>query len=92
MKDGGQKKLTPQLPSASFHLLFRCGPALFHQRQQMLQGLLVAPAFFRGELAGALVELRGHPGGFLRRTAEGGEHLSQLRNLHGLILAALKHG
>ena len=50
----------------------------------MLQGFLVAAVFLGGELAGALVELRGHVGGFLRRTAEGDEDLGELVNFHGL--------
>ena len=48
----------------------------------MFQRLLVRPVRFGGELAGALVELRGHLGGFLRRTAERNEDLGKLGNFH----------
>ena len=50
----------------------------------MFQCFLVAAVFFGGELAGALVELRGHLGGFFRRTAEHDEDLGELGNFHGL--------
>jgi len=51
----------------------------------MLQGFLIAAAFFSGELAGAFVELRGHLGGFFRRTTERDEDLGKLGNFHGNI-------
>ncbi len=71
-----RKKLTkPQLPASIFHLLFGCRPALFHQGEQMLQGVLIAAALFSGELAGTFVELRGHLSGFFGRTTEGDENL-----------------
>ena len=92
MEDGDQKKLTPQLPTAGSQLLFRRGPALFHQRQQMFQRRLVAAAFFGGELAGAFVELRGHGGGLLRRAAERDEDLGKFGNFHAGILAAPGRG
>ena len=57
-------------------------PALLHQRQQMLQRFFVGAALLFGELAGALVQLRGHVGGFFRRTAERDEDLGQFRNFH----------
>jgi hypothetical protein len=60
-------------------------PALLHQREQMLECLIVTTAFFSGELARAFVELRGHPGGFFRRAAEGGEDLGELRYFHDKI-------
>src|ERR1035437_2693799 len=60
------------------------GPTLFHQGQQMLERFLVTAVFFGGELAGAFVELRGHLGGFFRRTAEGDEDLGKLENFHRL--------
>ena len=43
-----------------------------HEGNQVLQGFLVAAAFFGGKLAGALVKLRGHVGGFFRRAAQRG--------------------
>ena len=49
----------------------------------MFQRFLVTAAFFGGELAGALIELRGHLGGFFRRTAEHDEDLGELGNFHG---------
>ena len=77
-------KLNSQLEirDSSFAL---CRPALFHEREQMLQGFLIAAAFFSGELAGAFVELRGHLGGFFRRTTERDEDLGKLGNFHGNI-------
>ena len=63
--------------------LFWRGPALFHQREQMFHSFLITTAFFGGELFGALVELRGHVGGFFRRTTEGDEDLGKLGNFHG---------
>ena len=50
----------------------------------MLQRFLVSAALFGGELAGAFVELRGHPGGFFGGTAEGDEDLGELGDFHGL--------
>jgi hypothetical protein len=49
----------------------------------MLHGFLVSAAGINGELAGALVELRGHGGGFFRRTTEGDEDLGEFGNFHG---------
>ncbi len=49
----------------------------------MLQRFLIAVAFFGGELAGALVELCGHVGGFFRRAAERGEDFGEFGNFHG---------
>jgi len=49
----------------------------------MFQRFLITAVFFGGELAGAFVELRGHLGGFFRRTAEGDEDLGKLGNFHG---------
>ena len=48
----------------------------------MLQGFLVTAAFFGGQLPGALVELRGHCGGFFRRTTERDEDLGELCYFH----------
>jgi len=76
MAEGCQKN--PQLPSSNSQLLFFCRPALAHQANQMLQGFLVSTAFFSGKLAGALVELRGHFGGFFRRTAKRDENPGKL--------------
>ena len=50
----------------------------------MLQGFLVATAFFGGELAGALVELCGHLRGFPGGTAKGDEDLGELGDFHGI--------
>ena len=52
----------------------------------MFQRLLVRPVFFSGELAGALVELRGHLGGFFRRTTERDENLGKLGSFHEMDL------
>jgi len=49
----------------------------------MPHGFLVAAAFFGGKLAGALVKLRGHVGGFFRRAAERDEDLGEFGNFHG---------
>ena len=49
----------------------------------MLQCFFVRTSFFGGELAGAFVELRGHLGGFFRRTTERDEDFGQFRNFHG---------
>ena len=48
----------------------------------MFQCCFVRLAFFGGKLFGALVELRGHVGGFFRWTTEGDEDLGQLGNFH----------
>ena len=53
----------------------------------MLQGFIVASALLGGELAGTLVELRGHGGGFFRRATESDEDLGEFGNFHGRILA-----
>ena len=50
-------------------LLLR-GPALFHQTEQMLQGVLVAAIFHGGKLPGTFVELRGHFRRFFGRTSQ----------------------
>jgi hypothetical protein len=65
---------------------------LAHQVQQMLQGFLVAASLLGGELAGALVELRGHFGGFFGGTAEGNQNLGQFGDFHSLnnYVAALE--
>ncbi len=65
--------------SKSFSL---CRPALFHEREQMLQRVLVAAALFGGKLAGAFVQLRGHIQGFFSGTAEGDKDLGELGNFH----------
>ena len=58
-------------------------PALFHQREQVPQRLLIITTFRGGQLAGAFVQLRGHLRGFFRRTAEGDQSLGELGNFHG---------
>jgi hypothetical protein len=63
--------------------LFLGRPTLPHERNQVFQCLFVRTIFFRGQLAGALVELRGHFGGFFRRTTERDENLGELGNVHG---------
>jgi hypothetical protein len=61
-----------------------CWPTtLAHERKQMLQRFLVAAVLFGGKLAGALVKLRGHVGGFFRRAAERDEDLREFGNFHG---------
>lgn len=57
-------------------------PALFHQIQQMLQGVFVSPAFLFGQLLRTLVQLRGHFRGFFRRTAECNQNFCEFGNLH----------
>ena len=52
----------------------------------MLQGFLVRPVLLGGKLAGALIELRGHVGGFFRRTTERNEDLGELGIFHAAIL------
>lgn len=49
----------------------------------MFQRVLIAAIFLRRQLAGALVELGGHLGGFFRRTTERDENLGELGNVHG---------
>src|ERR1017187_9338470 len=48
-------------------------PALFHQIQQVPERVVVAASLLFSKLAGALVELRGHFGGFFGRTPERGQ-------------------
>jgi len=50
----------------------------------MFQRFLVTAALFGGELAGALVELCGHLGGFPGGTAKGDEDLGELGDFHGI--------
>jgi len=50
----------------------------------MLQGFLVTASLLGGELAGALVELRGHLRGFFSGTAEGDQNLGQFGDFHSL--------
>ena len=57
----------------------------------MFQRFLIGPVLFGGELAGALVELRCHVGGFIRRTAEGDENLGKLSDFHNGILVTDFH-
>ena len=61
------------------------GPALFHEGEQMVERLVVGLVPFGGELMGALVELRSHFRGLLRRTAEGDQDLCQLGDFHAVI-------
>ena len=75
-RGGRQTQFTIRNSEQSFALR---RPALFHQREQVLERFLVTAIFFGGELAGALVQLRGHFGGFFRRTTKRDENLSQLR-------------
>ena len=49
----------------------------------MFQGIFITATLFGGKLAGALVQLRGHVGGFFRRAAEGDEDLGELGDFHG---------
>ena len=51
----------------------------------MFQRFFVRPVLLGGKLAGTLVELRGHVGGFLRRAAERDEDLGKLGKFHGLF-------
>ncbi len=61
------------------------GPTLTHESQQMLQCFFVSAALLSGKLAGALVQLRGHFGGFFGWTAQRGQNLCELKNLHRKI-------
>ena len=49
----------------------------------MLEGFLVRTAFFGRELAGALVQLRGHLDGFSGGTTEGDQQLGELGKFGG---------
>jgi hypothetical protein len=49
----------------------------------MFQRVVVAAIFFSGQLFGALVQLRGHVGGFFGGTAKRDEDLGELGNFHG---------
>ena len=51
----------------------------------MFQCVLVGPVFLGGELAGALVELRGHRAGFFGGTAKRNQNLCELGNFHAKI-------
>lgn len=51
----------------------------------MGDGFLVTAAFFRRELARALVQLHGHLIGLGRGAAEGDEYLGQLGDFHDRI-------
>jgi len=57
------------------------GPALAHEGEEVSQCFLVGTALFDGELAGALVELRGHPGGLCRGTTQRDERGGELLEL-----------
>ena len=48
----------------------------------MFHGLFVGAAFLSGKLPGAFVELRGHLGGFFRRTTKGPERGGELFDFH----------
>lgn len=52
----------------------------------MRHGLFVGLLFFGGELAGALIELRGHIRRFVGRTAEHDEDLGEFGNFHTAVL------
>ena len=69
-----------------------CRPALAHQREQVLHGVLVAAAFLGGKLAGAFVQLRRQRRGLFSRTAKRHENLSEFGNFHGRILTRDDHG
>jgi len=75
--------MLPQRREDAEKNLFGSRPALFHQREQMFQRILVAAVLFGGQLFRALVKLRGHVGGFFRRAAEGNEDLGEFGNFHG---------
>ena len=75
--------MLPQRREDAEKNLFRRGPALFHQGQQMRERFFVSAVFFGGKLAGAFIKLRGHVGGFFRRAAEGDEDFGKLGNFHG---------
>jgi hypothetical protein len=48
----------------------------------MLQRFIITAIFFRSELLGALIKLRGHPGRLFRRAVERDKDLGKLRNFH----------
>jgi hypothetical protein len=59
------------------------GPALFHELEQVHERLIIGVIFIGGQLAGALVQLRGHLRGFFRRTTEHDQNFGDFRNFHG---------
>ncbi len=63
-----------------------------HESQQMLQGFFVSAAFLFGQLLRALVELRGHLGGFPGGTAERDEDFCEFGNFHSKNLTTDGHG
>ena len=78
---GGRQTPIRNLKFAMRHFPCAAQPC-FISVSRCLQRFLVAAAFFGGELAGALVQLRGHLGGFFRRTAERDEDLGEFGNFH----------
>jgi hypothetical protein len=48
---------------------------MFHQLEQVRERVVVSAAFLFGKLARALVQLRSHLSGLVRRTAEGNKDL-----------------
>lgn len=66
-----------------FHPFLR-GPAAGHELQEMDQRLVVTAALLGGELVGAFVELRGHFGTLVGRTAEGLKRLGELGRFHAV--------
>ena len=55
----------------------------------MLQGFFVSAVFLFGQLFRALVQLRGHVGGFFGRTAEGDKDFCEFGNFHGSNLGRI---
>ena len=62
--------------------IFGGSPTLSHQAEQMAQGGFVGLGLLGGELVGALIELRGHGQGFVRRTTKGGQDAGKVGVVH----------
>jgi hypothetical protein len=56
---------------------------LFHEGEEMLEGLLIGTTLFGCELAGTLVQLGGHLDGFPGRATEGDQYLGELGKFGG---------
>src|SRR5262245_7447391 len=73
--------------SSSF---FHCGPALFHQAEQVRHGFLVSAALLFGQLTGAFVQLGSHLACFVGRTTHLLQDGNELIAVHDAGQDALK--